>query len=678
MDINTNIQATTPIRKGMEVIRVDQNKTAQKQVQDLSEPLKIPVFEDFSLEISQLSKKMQALPSMSRNVMRDLSSELLKEKSGQEEVEQLFQYGKENERLQERLKKRIEEEFEQFNRVEPEPAKILFDMERDITTTPAIRAAENMEELIDVTGLLAEDRRIETGEPKKENQTPTEKIRSQMGGYIDSNGLVPEEERLKNTTPVEAAKESQEQLKNVTGKLIDRPEQWQVEGNKPEKTPAEKGRENLGGSVDKNGVLHTDANKTFPERAEERLTQLNQKMGELIDKPKELTGKEKTDQMTPAEKANKALGNPSDKKEKTPPERAEEKMSTMIGKMGERVDKHEKITGKEIDDDMTAMEKAKKRMGNRLDGKGVVPDDERKKPPPEQSKENMENMIEMMGQRVDKSEALTGKKETEDMSETERVRNIMGGRTDVAGVVPEDQRGKQPPERAQEKMTDMIEKMGENVSKTEELTGEKDTEKMSEMQKAKDLYGGRLNEKGVVPDEDREKPPVEASKEKINQLQEKLGELVDKREELTGKENREKMTETQKANEDMGNYLNKDGVASEKERDHSAVDRIEKRLEEMDQETGRLVEEKSELADSRVAPIADRLTGSQQRDFVATAQKLDQAGGPNMDKFISTTHQLIEKREDEQLQNYLSGAQDQSGVAMSMYLSAAAQRHLFT
>jgi hypothetical protein len=53
--------------------------------------------------------------------------------------------------------------------------------------------------------------------------------------------------------------------------------------------------------------------------------------------------------------------------EKTPPEAAEERVTQMVDKMGERVDKHEKITGEEIDEDMTDMEKAKMRMGNRLD-----------------------------------------------------------------------------------------------------------------------------------------------------------------------------------------------------------------------------------------------------------------------------------------------------------------------
>jgi len=688
MDINTSMQATAPIRKDMEVILVDQNKTAQKKVKELSEPLKVPVFEDFSVEISQLSKKMQqTTPEMSKQVLSDLSATLRKQKSVKEEVEDLFDYRNDEERFRERLTERLEEEFEKYNRVEPKPGTYLFEFEDDIdiTTSAAIEAAEEMKDLIDVTGALVEDKKIERGEPlKKEDQTPTEKIREQMGNYVDTKGPVPEDKREQN--PVENAKKSQEQLKEVTGKLINRPEEWQVEGNKPQKSEAEKSKERLGSEVDKNGVAQ-DTKKSFPEKAEERLSRLDEKMGELIDKPKELTGKEKTDEMTPAEKANVALGNklkppksasPVEKKEQTPPEKAEEKMKTMVEKMGERVDKHKKITGEDVDENASTMEKAKIMSGNRIDKDGVVPEDERKKAPPEEAEEDMEKMIEMMGQLMDKPEEMTGKKDKEGMSETEKTRELMGGRTSVTGILPDDERTKRPPEQANENMEKMIEKMGERIDKTQELSGQKNTEKMSEMQKAKDLYGGRLDAKGVVSDEDRNKNPVEEAKEKAEELKEQQGELVDKREEITGEENREQMTEAQKANEDMGNFINKEGIASEEERDHRPAERVEKRIEDLDEETGRLVEDAKNLADSRVAPISEKLTGKQQRDFVATAKKLDQTGGPNMDKYISTTNQLIEKHEEEQLKNYLSGAQDQSGVGLSMYLTAAAQRHLFT
>jgi len=686
MDINTNMQATMPVPKSTEVTRVQQNKTAQKQIQDLSEPQKMPEFEDFSIEISTMTKELQKTPNMNRQSMRNLVSGLSKEKIGQEEIEDLFSYGNEKERMKERLQKHIEEEIERYNRVEPEPAKILFDKDLDVTLTDAEQAAENAEELIEVTGMMANLNRELTNKPKDEDQkTPTEKIRDQLGGYIDTQGLVSEEERADKKTPVELAKENQEKIKEVTGKLIERPEEWGIEGNKPEKSEAAKGREKIGSVVDDKGRAEkSDDEKSFPERAEERLKKLDDKMGELIDKPKELTGKEKTEQMTPAEKANKALGNQinnaplNDKREKTPPEVAEEKMEKMVDKMGERVDKHEKITGEEIDENMSHMEKAKIRMGNRLDGQGVVPDDERKKSPPEKADQDMEKMIETMGERVDKHEKITGEKNSEEMSETEKIRDLMGKRIDSKGVVPEEERKKQPPEKAEEDMTAMIEKMGEKVDKNESLTGQKDTEKMSEMEKSKETYGGRLDVKGVVPDAEREKNPVETAEEKAEELKERQGELVNKREELTGEENREEMTEAEKANSDLGNYLDKKGVTSEEERDQTAPEKIRERLEELDNETGRLVEDSPEkFGDSRIAPIANRLTGQQQDDFLATAKKLDNTGGPNMDKFTSTTNALIEKKEDEQLKKYLSGVQDQSGVALSMYLTAAAQRHLF-
>ena len=688
MDINTNIQATLPVQKSTDVTRVQQNKSAQKQVQELSEPLKIPAFEDFSLEISQISRKLQDVPNMDSQTMRDLEATYAKEKTGQEAVEELFDYGNEEERVMQRLQKRMEEEIERYNRVEPEPAKILFDNDIDVTLTDAEQAAENAEELIEVTGMMANLNRELVNKPKDEHEkTPTERIRDQLGGYIDSSGLVPEKEREKMKNPVELAKDDQEQLKQVTGKLIERPEEWGIEGNKPEKTFAEKGREQIGSIVDGKGRAEkSDDEKSFPERAEERLKKLDDKMGELIDKPKELTGKENTEKMTPAEKANKSLGNQinnaplNDKREKTPPEVAQDKMEKMVDKMGERVDKHEKITGEVIDDDMTEMEKAKIRMGNRLDVEGVVPDNERMKKPPEKAEQNMEQMIEKMGKLVDKHEKITGEKDTEEMSETEKIRDLMGARIDTKGIVSDEERKKQPPEKAKEDMAAMIEKMGEKVDKSESLTGNKDTEKMSEMEKSKETYGGRLDMKGVVPEEEREKNPVENAEEKAEELKEQQGELVSKREELTGKENREAMTEAEKANADMGNYINKKGVTSKDERDQTAPQRIKERLAEMDDETGRLVENSplnQEFADSRIAPIANQLTGQNQSNFLATANKLDNTGGPNMDKFTSTTNALIEKREDEQLKNYLSGVQDQSGVALSMYLTAAAQRHLF-
>jgi len=686
MDINTNMQATTPIQKSTEVTRVQQNKTAQKQIKELSAPQKMPEFEDFSVEISKMTKELQNAPNMNRQSMRDLVSGLSKEKNVQEEVEDLFSYGNVTERMKERLQKRIEDEIERYNRVEPEPAKILFDEDIDVTLTEAEQAAENAEELIEVTGMMANLNRELVNKPKDESKmTPTEKIRDQLGGYIDTKGLVSEEERADKKTPVELAKENQEQIKEITGKLIERPEEWGIEGNKPEKSVAAKGRENIGSVVDEKGRAEkSDAEKSFPERAEERLTKLDDKMGELIDKPKELTGKEKTDEMTPAEKANKALGNQinnaplNDKREKTPPEKAEKKMETMVDNMGERVDKHEKITGEEIDEDMSHMEKAKIRMGNRLDGEGVVPDEERKKSPPEEAEQDMEKMIETMGARVDKHEKITGEKNADEMSETEKIKDLMGERIDNKGVVPEEERKKQPPEKAEEDMTAMIEKMGEKVDKKEGLTGKKDSEKMSEMEKSKETYGGRLDVKGVVPEEEREKNPVEAAEEKAETLKERQGELVNKREELTGEENREEMTEAEKANSDLGNYISKEGITSKEERDQTAPEKIKERLDELDDETGRLVEDSPEkFGDSRIAPLANRLKGQQQDDFLATAQKLDNTGGPNMDKFTSTTNALIEKKEDEQLKKYLSGVQDQSGVALSMYLTAAAQRHLF-
>jgi hypothetical protein len=686
MDINTKLQATLPVQRSTDVTRVQQNKTAQKQVQELSEPQKIPAFEDFSIEISKMSKQLQELPNMDRQTMRNLASTMSKEKNGQEEVEELFTYGNEEDRLRDRLQKRIEEEMERYNRVEPEPAKILFDQDIDVTLTEAEQAAENAEELIEVTGMMAKLNREVINEPKDEDEkTPTEKIRDQLGGYIDSSGLVPEKDREDNKTPVELARDDQEQLKKVTGKLIERPDEWGIEGNKPEKSAAEKGREQIGSVMDEKGLAQkTDDKKTYPERAEERLSKLDDKMGERIDKPKELTGKENTEEMTPAQKANKSLGNQinnaplNDKREKTPPKAAEEKMEKMVEKMGERVDKHEKITGEEIDENMTDMEKAKIRMGNRLDVEGVVPDDERRKSPPEKAEENMENMIDKMAALVDKHEKISGEKDTEEMSETEKIRELMGARIDTKGVVPDEERNKQPPEKAQEEMAAMIEKMGEKVDKSEALTGQKDTEKMSEMEKSKETFGGRMDVKGVVPEEEREKNPVEKAEKETEELREKQGELVSKREELTGEENREAMTEAEKANADMGNYIDKEGITSEEERDHTAPEKIRERLEELDAETGRLVEDSPDkFGDSRIAPIANRLTGQQQSNFLATANKLDNTGGPNMDKFTSTTNALIEKREDEHLKNYLSGVQDQSGVALSMYLTAAAQRHLF-
>ncbi|ETR71839.1 MAG: hypothetical protein OMM_02184 [Candidatus Magnetoglobus multicellularis str. Araruama] len=632
-----------------------------------------------------MTRDLQGVPNIDSKAMREMIAILSKEKNGQEEVEDLFNYDNQDERLRQRLQKRIEEEMERYNRVEPEPAQIMFDNELDVTLTEAEQAAENAQELIDVTGMMKRQYRELINEPKdKSEQTPTEQIREQLGGYIDQSGAVSEEERAKHQTPVEQAKESHEQLKDVTGKLIERPDEWGIEGNKREKSEAEKGREKIGSSVDKNGVAReTDANKTFPERAQERIEKLDKQMGELIDKPKELTGKENTEDMTPAEKANKALGNklevnPDKKKdEKTPPEAAEERVTQMVDKMGERVDKHEKITGEEIDEDMTEMEKAKMRMGNRLDVKGVVPEDDRKKSPPEEAEEQLKQMIEKMGERIEKPEQMTGQEVSEEMSETEKVRKLMGGRVDSGGVVPDEERDKKPPEIAQEEMAAMIEKMGEKIQKSEALTGQKDTEKMSEMQKAKETFGGRLDAKGIVPDEQRDKNPVEKAEEKAEALQEKQGELVNKREELTGEENREAMTETEKANADMGNYIDTKGVTTEEERDHTPVERIEERIEELDAETGRLVIDTSEIGDSRIVPMANRLQGQQQDSFLNAAKKLDKTGGPNMDKFISTTHALIEKREDEQLKNYLAGVEDQSGVALSVYLSAAAQRNLF-
>jgi len=686
MDINTNIQATTPVQKSTDVTRVLQNRKAQKQVQELSKPQKMPEFEDFSLDISKMSKKLQQAPNMNRQTMRDLVATLSKEKTGQEEIEELFNFGNEYERVRERLQKRMEEEIERYNRVEPEPAKILFDNDLDVTLTDAEQAAENAEELIEVTGMMARLNRELINEPKDEDEkTPTEKIRNQMGGYIDTQGLVLDQDRTDNKTPPELVKETHKQLKEVTGKLIERPEEWKIEGNKPEKSVAAKGREQIGSVVDEKGRAEKSHDeKSFPERAEERLKKLDNKMGELIDKPKEMTGKEKTEEMTPAEKANKALGNQlknaplNDKREKTPPKVAEEKMEKMVDKMGERVDKHEKITGEVIDEDMTDMEKAKVLMGDRLDVKGVVPEEERRKSPPEEAEKDMQAMVEKMSSLVDKHEKITGEEITEEMSETEKIRELMGGRVDTKGVVPEEERNKRPPEEAKEDMEVMIEKMGERIAKTEELTGQKDTEKMSEMEKYKETFGGRMDVKGIVPEEERDKNPVEEAEEKAEELKEQQGELVNKREELTGEENREAMTEAEKANADLGNFIDKQGVTSEEERDHTAPERIRKRLEELEAETGRLVEDSpEEFGDSRIAPIANRLTGNQQSNFLATAKRLDNTGGPNMDKFTSTTHALIEKREDEQLKNYLSGVQDQSGVALSMYLSASAQRHLF-
>jgi hypothetical protein len=203
----------------------------------------------------------------------------------------LFSYGNEKERMKERLQKHIEEEIERYNRVEPEPAKILFDKDLDVTLTDAEQAAENAEELIEVTGMMANLNRELTNKPKDEDQkTPTEKIRDQLGGYIDTQGLVSEEERADKKTPVELAKENQEKIKEVTGKLIERPEEWGIEGNKPEKSEAAKGREKIGSVVDDKGRAEkSDDEKSFPERAEERLKKLDDKMGELIDKPKELT-----------------------------------------------------------------------------------------------------------------------------------------------------------------------------------------------------------------------------------------------------------------------------------------------------------------------------------------------------------------------------------------------------
>ena len=686
MDINANMQTTLPVQRTTEVARVQQNKTAQKQVQELSEPQKIPEFEDFSIEISNMTKKLQQAPNIDRQTMRDLVSSLSKEKTGQEEIEELFSYGNESERVRDRLQKRMEEELERYNRVEPEPATILFDEDLDVTLTDAEQAAENAEELIEVTGMMARLNREIINEPKDDDEkTPTEKIRDQLGGYIDSSGLATEEDRADKKTPVETAKQAQEQLKSVTGKLIERPEEWGIEGNKPEKTRAEKGRESIGSFVDKNGLAEkSDKEKSYPERAEERIEKLDDKMGELIDKPKELTGKENTEKMTPAEKANKTLGNQlnnaplNDKREKTPPEKAEEKMETMVDKMGERVDKHEKITGEEIDENMSHMEKAKMRMGNRLDGDGVVPEEERKKSPPEEAEQDMAQMIEKMGAHVEKHEMIQGEKDTEEMSETEKIRELMGARVDTKGVVPDDERDKKPPEEAKENMAAMIEKMGEKVDKNEALTGKENTERKSEMEKSKETYGGRLDVKGVVPDEEREKNPVEKAEERAETLKEQQGELVNKREELTGEENREAMTEAEKANADLGNFINKEGITSEEERDRTAPERIKERLDALDAEMGRLVEDSPEkFGDSRIAPIANRLNGQQQSNFLATAKKLDNTGGPNMDKFTSTTHALIEKKEDEQLKNYLSGVQDQSGVALSMYLTASAQRHLF-
>jgi len=686
MDINANIQATKPIQKTADINRVQQNKTAQKQVQELSEPLKQPVFEDFSLEISQLTRQLQDTSSISKTDAQKMAAMMSKEKNAQEAVEDLFNFGNESKRVRERLQERMENNIEKYNRVEPEPATVLFDDALDVTSTPAIEAAENMEELIDVTGVIAEETRKSMNLPKNEGeQTPTEKIRQQLGGYIDDKGLVPEEKRTALKTPVERSKDSQEQLKEVTGKLIERPEQWGIEGNKPEKNPAQKGRELLGSPMNEKGVVDREANrtKTYPERAEERIKQLDETMGALIQKPKELTGKENTEEMTPAERANKALGNriemnPEAEKEKTPPEVANEKMEKMVDKMGERVDKHEKITGEEIDEDMTEMEKAKKLMGDRLDVKGVVPDEERNKRSAEVAEEKIEQMVEIMGNLVDKPEKMTGEKNPEEMSETEKIRDLMGNRMDSQGVVPEEEREKSPPEEAQENAAAMIEQMGENVNKSEALTGKKDTANMSEMEKMKETFGGRLDEKGVVPEEEREKNPVEAAKDETSVLQEKVGELVNKPEEVTGVENREAMTEAEKANKDMGNYLDKEGVTTEEEREHTAPERIRARLEELEAETGRLVADSPEtMGDSRIAPVANRMTGQNQANFLNTANQLDQTGGPNMDKFISTTNALIEKREDEQLRNFLSGAQDQSGIAMSMYLTAASQRHLF-
>jgi hypothetical protein len=325
---------------------------------------------------------------------------------------------------------------------------------------------------------------------------------------------------------------------------------------------------------------------------------------------------------------------------------------------------------------MTPAEKANITLGNQINNAPL--NDKRVKTPPEVAEEKMEKMIDKMGALVDKHERITGEKDAEEMTETEKIRELMGARISSKGIVPDEERNKQPPEKAKEDMNAMVEKVGEKVNKDEALTGQKDTENMSEMEKSKQTYGGRLDDKGIVPEEEREKNPVEEAKEKAEELKERQGELVNKREELTGEENREAMTEVEKANADLGNYINKEGVTEEEERDQSAPERIRQRLEELDTETGRLVEDSpEEFGDSRIAPIANRLTGNQQSAFLATAKKLDNTGGPNMDKFTSTTNALIEKREDEQLRSYLSGVEDQSGVALSMYLSAAAQRHLF-
>ena len=344
-----SISSISPVNKASQVLKVQ--KPVQDRLQQISTPVPKEETDDFAVEISELSKRIKELSSDVDKRVAEIA-EYLVNVTERNSVQGMYNYGKsDKELLEEKMGPFIEKEMPNNPEMNDKNKEIPKNTENN--REPTFR---EISRIID-----AESSGIGGNE-----------ISDFLDGLQSANKFSEQDqyksifaEKRNNDIMSDSAKAFKkfEDLREITGQLGNMREILTGKENTNIQTQAEKANEMLGDRITKQGVAAEEKRKITPkERIERRLENLDQKTGELIDKPKEMTGTEKTDNLSPAQKMNEQLGNKIDRTGvkddseredyQTPVEKAEQRMANLEMTTGSLVEKHPALTGDQIEENL--------------------------------------------------------------------------------------------------------------------------------------------------------------------------------------------------------------------------------------------------------------------------------------------------------------------------------------
>jgi len=316
MEINNT---STAIMKPVE-INLKVNKLQNQQgIKELSTPIDLEQPEEFKVELSQLSKKIQTIAQFDKDKATRLT-DILKN-ANETNTKEMYNYGKSEEEL-------IKENGEDLEVPKSE------NKAQEVEVSAA-NASEKMEKLQEKTGELVKKHPSMPGGEKQleEHLSETAKINKEMGNTISKDGIETEEENIEETKTQEASNIIKD-MQEKTGELVKKHPKMPGADNKP---PVQK-EEEMAPIKAENLEIKKEENLSPAEIINQKMDELKNKTEQLNQTLEALSGKEP--------KGNKAVSTlPRSSQNESAAAKAQQDLAEMQNQKGELVENHPDLPG---------------------------------------------------------------------------------------------------------------------------------------------------------------------------------------------------------------------------------------------------------------------------------------------------------------------------------------------